>query len=151
MRRDFFMANQVFKANAHLKEKVLVETTARQHRVLVDEPAALGGNDSSMTPVELLLSSLGACQSIVARTYADQFGIQLKDFQVELEGDLDTDGFLNKSDVRPGFSHIRSTYHIDTDASEEKVAEFIQFLEAHCPVGDTIENAVRLSSTFKIK
>lgn len=144
------MAKQVFKANAHLKEKVLVETTARQHQVFVDEPEALGGTDTAMNPVELLLSSLGACQSIVGRTYADQFGIELKDFRVELEGDLDIDGFLNKSDVRPGFSDIRSTFHIETDAPEEKVEEFLKFLEAHCPVGDTIENAVNLSSTYKI-
>lgn len=144
------MAKQVFKANAHLQEKVLVETTARQHRVLVDEPEALGGDDTAMNPVELLLSALGACQSIVARTYADDFGIDLKDFRVELEGDLDTDGFLNKTDARPGYSDIRSTYNIDTDAPEEKVIEFLQFLEKHCPVGDTIENAVRFSSSYKI-
>lgn len=145
------MATQIVKANAHLKEGVLVETTARQHRVLVDEPASLGGTDTAMNPVELLLSALGACQSIVARTYADKFGIDLKDFNVELEGDLDTDGFLGKADVRPGFSNIRSTYTIDTDASEEKVAEFIEYLETHCPVGDTIENAVGFTSAYKIK
>lgn len=144
------MAKQLIKATAHLQEKVLVETTARQHRVLVDEPESLGGTDQSMNPVELLLSALGACQSIVARTYADKFGIELKDFKVELEGDLDTDGFLGKSDVRPGFSNIRSTYYIETDAPEEKVAEFIQFLEEHCPVGDTIENPVNFSSSFKL-
>lgn len=144
------MATQVFKANAHLKEGVLVETTARQHRVFVDEPASLGGKDTAMNPVELLLSALGACQSIVARTYADKFGIDLKDFNVELEGDLDTDGFLGKADVRPGFSNIRSIYTIDTDAPEEKVVEFLEYLETHCPVGDTIENVVGFSSSYKI-
>jgi len=144
------MAKQVIKANAHLQEKVLVEATARQHKVLVDEPAALGGDDTAMNPVELLLSALGACQSIVARTYAKQFDIDLKDFQVELEGDLDTDGFLGKADVRPGYSEIRATYHIDTDAPEEKVEEFIEFLEKHCPVGDTLEHGVNFASQFKV-
>ncbi|MHA6252547.1 OsmC family protein [Oceanobacillus sp. CAU 1775] len=144
------MATQVIKANAHLKERVLVETTARQHRVIVDEPASLGGTDTAMNPVELLLSALGACQSIVARTYAEKFGINLNDFKVELEGDLDTDGFLGKADVRPGFSNIRSTYSIETDAPEEKVVEFLEFLENHCPVGDTIENAVGFSSSYRI-
>lgn len=145
------MAKQIIKANAHLKEQVLVETTARQHRVFVDEPESLGGTDTAMNPVELLLSALGACQSIVARTYAKKFDIDLKDFKVELEGDLDTDGFLGKADVRPGYSEIRAIYHIDTDAPEEKVAEFIQFLEEHCPVGDTIENAVNFSSAYQVK
>jgi uncharacterized OsmC-like protein len=145
------MANQVIKANAHLQEKVLVETTARQHQIFVDEPEALGGDDTAMNPVELLLSALGACQSIVARTYAPKFDIDMQDFNVELEGDLDTDGFLGKSDVRPGYSAIRATYKIETDAPEAKVEEFIQFLEKHCPVGDTLEHGTNFSSTYQIK
>lgn len=50
--------------------------------------------------------------SIVARVYAMKFHVQLDDFWVEVEGDLDTDGFMNKSDVRRGYSEIRYTFHI---------------------------------------
>src|SRR5690606_37433610 len=125
------MAVETFKAKAVLKENVLVETEARGHKVIIDEPKSLGGTDKGMNPVELILSALGACQSIVARTYAKKFDINLDNFWVEAEGDLDTDGFLNKSDVRPGFSDIRYTFHIETDAPEEKVEAFKQFIEAH--------------------
>ncbi|MBP1968553.1 putative OsmC-like protein [Virgibacillus natechei] len=97
-----------------------------------------------MNPVELLLSSLGACQSIVARTYAKKFEIDLQNFWVELEGDIDLDGFLGKSDVRPGFSDIRYTFHLETDAPEEKIQAYKEFIESHCPVGDTIANQVNL-------
>jgi uncharacterized OsmC-like protein len=95
----------------------------------------------------LLLSALGACQSIVARTYAKRFDIDLQNFWVELEGDIDLDGFLAKSDVRPGFLTIRYTFHIETNAPKEKVEEFKMFIEAHCPVGDTIANTVNLVSS----
>lgn len=47
-----------------------------------------------MNPVEALLASLGACQSIVARVYASKFEVELEDFRVDVEGDLDLDGFL---------------------------------------------------------
>ncbi len=145
------MTIQTFKATAQLKEKYLVEATARNHSVLVDEPTSLGGTDEAMNPVELLLSALGACQSIVARTYAKKFDIDLRDFQVQLEGDINLDGFFDKADVRAGYSDIRVTYTIDTDAPAEKVEAFIAFLEAHCPVGDTIENTVHVTSTFHIE
>lgn len=145
------MAIHTFKATATLKEKVLVETESRGHKVMVDEPASLGGTDTAMNPVELLLSALGSCQSIVARTYAEKFDIDLKNFRVELEGDIDLDGFFDKGDVRPGYSEISSTFYIDTDAPKEKVEEFVTFLEEHCPVGDTIQNLVNLSSTTVIK
>ncbi|RKQ30278.1 OsmC family protein [Oceanobacillus halophilus] len=141
------MAITTVRAKTLLKEKVLVETEARGHKVIVDEPENLGGTDKGMNPVELLLSALGACQAIVARTYAEKFDVDLQNFWVELEGDIDLDGFLGKSDVRPGFSEIRYTFHIETSASEEKVEAYKEFIENHCPVGDTIANPVDLASS----
>ncbi|WP_018392503.1 OsmC family protein [Bacillus sp. 37MA] len=140
------MALSTFKAKTVLKENVLVEAEARGHKVIIDEPTNLGGTDKGMNPVELLLSALGACQSIVARTYAKKFGIDLQNFWVELEGDIDIDGFLGKSDVRPGFQSIRYTFHIETTAPEEKIEAYKEYIEAHCPVGDTIANTVNLAS-----
>ncbi|MFK2826807.1 OsmC family protein [Bacillus sp. B190/17] len=140
------MALSTFKAKTVLKENVLVEAETRGHKVIIDEPANLGGTDQGMNPVELLLSALGACQSIVARTYAKKFEIDLQNFWVELEGDIDIDGFLGKSDVRPGFQSIRYTFHIETTAPEEKIKAYKEYIEAHCPVGDTIANTVNLVS-----
>lgn len=135
------------KAKTTLKENVLVEAEARGHKIIIDEPANLGGTDKGMNPVEVLLSALGACQSIVARIYAEKFEIDLQNFWVDIEGDIDTDGFLGKSDVRPGFESIRYTFHIETTASEEKVEAYKEYIEAHCPVGDTIANTVNLVSS----
>lgn len=140
------MAITTIKAKTFLKEQVEVVAEARQHKVTIDEPENLGGTDKGMNPVELLLSALGGCQAIVARTYAEKFDVELKNFWVELEGDIDLDGFFGKSDVRPGFQTIRSTFHIESDSDEEKLEAYKQHIEAHCPVGDTIANAVDLVS-----
>lgn len=138
------MAVQTFKANAHLQDGVKVKATSRHFELTIDEPKSLGGTDTGMNPVEALLVSLGACQSIVARVYAPKFDVILEDFQVDVEGDIDLDGFFDKSDVRPGYSEIRYTFRIKTDSPKEKVEEFVQFLESKCPVGDSIANGVTL-------
>lgn len=138
------MPKALFKASAELQDGVKVLAKSRNFEVKIDEPKSLGGTDTGMNPVELLLCSLGACQSIVARVYAQKFNIDLKGFRVELTGELDTDGFMNKSDVRPGYSKIKYDIHVDTDAPREKVEEFIAFVEKTCPVGDTIGNAAEL-------
>ncbi|MGE6226760.1 OsmC family protein [Paenibacillus chitinolyticus] len=138
------MPTTTFKASAHLQEGVVVKVSSRNFEFTIDEPKSLGGTDTGMNPVEALLGSLGACQSIVARVYAKKFDINLEDFRVEVEGDLDLDGFFKKSDVRPGYSDIRYTFYIKTDAPRERVEEFIQFLEETCPVGDSIANVVNL-------
>jgi len=138
------MPVETFKATAHLQKGMVVKASSRNFEMMIDEPRSLGGTDTAMNPVEAVLCALGACQSIVARAYSRKFNVTLEDFWVEVEGDLDTDGFMNKSDVRRGYSEIRYTFHIKTDASREQVEEFIQFLERTCPVGDTIANPVQL-------
>lgn len=137
-------AVQTFRATAHLQDGVKVKTTSRQFELTIDEPQSLGGTDTGMNPVEALLVSLGACQSIVARVYAPKFGVKLDDFRVEVEGDIDLDGFFDKSDVRPGYSDIRYTFYITTESPKESVEELVRFLERKCPIGDTIANPVNL-------
>ncbi|WP_028562787.1 OsmC family protein [Paenibacillus pinihumi] len=138
------MAVNTFKASAHLQEGVKVKATSRHFELTIDEPKSLGGTDTGMNPVEALLASLGACQSIVARVYAPKFDIKLDDFQVDVEGDIDLDGFFDRAPVRAGYSDIRYTFRIKTDAPRERVEEFVRFLESKCPVGDTLENGARL-------
>ena len=116
-----------------------VENRAGKFRVLMDEPEALRGTDTGMNPVEMLLCCLGACQCIVARLFARARKVQVQEFRVELEGDLDPDGFLRGKDgVRAGLHEIRYTVHIKTDADEEKVREFVEFVKSRCPVNDSL-------------
>lgn len=138
------MAITTFEATAHLQEGVKVKARSRHFEINIDEPKSLGGTDTAMNPVEALLCSLGACQSIVARVYAPQFEVNLEGFWVETSGDIDLDGFFNKSEVRRGFSEIRYTFHIKTDAPKENVKAFIEFLEQQCPVGDSLASPVSL-------
>ncbi|WP_422659989.1 OsmC family protein [Paenibacillus sp. EC2-1] len=138
------MPVETFRATAHLQQGMVVKAKSRSFEITIDEPTSLGGTDEGMNPVELVLCALGACQSIVARVYSRKFDVNLEDFWVEVEGELDTDGFMNKSDVRRGYSDIRYNIHIKTDAPKERVEEFVAFIERTCPVGDTIENPVKL-------
>ena len=139
--KGVFSMPTLFKATAHLQEGVQVIAKSRGFEITIDEPKNLGGTDTGMNPVELVLSALGACQAIVARVYARKFKIDFTDLWIEVTGELDTDGFLHKSDVRPGYSNIKYDFHIETDAPREKVEEFVRFVEKTCPVGDTIVNA----------
>ena len=46
-----------------------IETIARGHRILTDQPSTEGGDDAGMTPPELMLSALGACAMHYAAEY----------------------------------------------------------------------------------
>ncbi|MDI6601050.1 MAG: OsmC family protein [Thermoanaerobacteraceae bacterium] len=145
------MAIETFKAvSRKLPEGLAVESEVRGFKIILDEPKELGGTDKGMNPVEALLCAFGSCQSIVAAAFAKAKGINLQGFWVELEGDIDLDGFMGKADVRPGFQEIRFKMHIKTDSPKEKVEEFVKFIEKTCPVGDSIANEVKLVLTDTI-
>ncbi|MCK9537259.1 MAG: OsmC family protein [Bacilli bacterium] len=121
-----------------------VETTARNFKFILDEPTELGGSNTGMNPVEALLCALGACQTIVAFAFAKKHKINLDGFKVKLEGDLDPDGFLGLADVRKGFQEIRFEMHFKTDASQQEIEKYADFIEATCPVGDCLNYGVKL-------
>jgi len=134
-----------FKAKAtKLADGMQVDTQSRSFKILLDEPAELGGTDKAMNPVEALLSALGGCQAIVAAAFAEAHDVKFENFYVDLEGDIDLDGFMGLSDVRKGFSEIRFQMHFKSDEPQEKLEKFAEFIEATCPVGDSIANGVKL-------
>lgn len=134
-----------FKATAKkLPEGLQVATESRGFKIMMDEPKDLGGTDVAMNPVEALLCALGACQSIVVAAFARAQRFEYEEFHVELEGDLDPDGFMGKADVRNGFQEIRFTMHFKTNESQEKAEAFADFVERTCPVGDCLSNGVKL-------
>lgn len=134
-----------FKATAtKLPNGLQVDTNSRGFKILMDEPEDLGGTNAAMNPVEALLCALGACQTIVASAFASAHDVVFEEFHVELEGDLDPDGFMGLSDVRKGFQEIRFVMHFKTQEPQEKIEKFAQFIEETCPVGDCLANGVKL-------
>ena len=50
-------------------DRVKFAIQSRSHTILCDQPAENGGEDSGMTPPELLLASLGSCAAFYAAQY----------------------------------------------------------------------------------
>lgn len=137
------MAVVTFKATSKLVSGLQVDNRVRDFTIRMDEPTNLGGTDTGMNPVEALLASLGSCITIVAAAFAKAHKIDLQDFWVELEGDLDPDGFLKgKPGVRNGFQEVRLTPHIKSSSSPEDIEKYMTFVKSRCPVSDVMINGV---------
>ena len=107
--------------------------TVRGHEVTVGQTAPLG-DDEGPSPVELVLGALGSCQEVVIGVHARLLGIPVSSVRVEVSGDLDPRGFFGAADVPVGFSEVRYTVHIESDADADKLAELISRAERLCPV-----------------
>ncbi|MGH9031990.1 MAG: bifunctional alpha/beta hydrolase/OsmC family protein [Acidimicrobiia bacterium] len=66
--------------------KVAQEIRAGRHTVIADEPVPVG-DDTGLTPYDLLLASLGACTAMTLQLYAERKGWPLERVSVELSYD----------------------------------------------------------------
>ena len=115
-----------------------------------DEPYVLAGTDKAANPVEHLLNALAACVTTSMVYHAAVQGIEIKELESELEGDLDLRGFLGISDsVRKGYQNIRVNFKIKTDegADLEKLKELTTF----SPVFDVVTNGTKVNINIERK
>jgi putative redox protein len=66
------------------------ETQVREHVVVTDEPAGLGGHDTAPTPYELLAAALAGCVVTTIRMYARRKGWDVGELSVVATFDGDT-------------------------------------------------------------
>jgi uncharacterized OsmC-like protein len=146
---DAANAQAVFSAQGTLVGITEVDIRTGTHTFKVDEPPALGGADAAANPVQYALASLGSCQAVTYRFWAEQLGIPFDSLTVRLEGDLDIRGFFGFDDtVRPGFTAIRVDVRVSGPESAERYAELAAAVDAHCPVLDLFTNSVPVTRTI---
>lgn len=124
--------------------------TAGKHEFVVDEPAALAGDDEAASPVEVALGALISCQIVVFRLYAHALGIPFDEIDVTAEGDLDAARLFGLDPaVRPGFTAVRLTVTLTGPETEERYQELRDVVDAHCPVLDLFANATPVVTTVR--
>ena len=139
------MYEKTYKVSGKMVGDLGVEVTARGHKIKVDEPIEGGGEDTGMNPVEMLLGSIAACQTISTSIYAESMGIKIDEMSIEVEGDMDSAGFMGYAKFRPGYTNIRSHIKIKSDADPAMVQQLIDLVEIRCPVEDSVKNGVEIA------
>ena len=140
---DTANAQAVFAAQGTLVGVTEVDVQTGAHTFKVDEPSVLGGADAAANPVQYALASLGSCQAITYRFWAEQLGIAFDTLTVRVEGDLDLRGFFGVDDtVRPGFSAVRIEVTVTGPESPGRYQELAEVVDGHCPVLDLFQNPV---------
>ena len=124
-----------------------VKASCRGFEITFDEPCEMGGTNTGMNPVEGLLCSFAACQTIATLIFAGAQNIPLEGVRIEAEGDLDPDGFMGANpDVRNGLQEVRFTVHVKCE-DEEAAKKLADLAEKQCPVSDCLKNPVPVIRT----
>jgi uncharacterized OsmC-like protein len=103
---------------------------------------ATGGDGLSACSGDMLLEALVACAGVTLGAVETALGIELRGGTVSAEGDLDFRGTLGVAkDANVGFRAIRLAFALDTDASEEQLANLLRLTERYCVVYQTLRQA----------
>jgi putative redox protein len=128
---------------AHLQQEI----TTGAHRLVADEPVAVGGDDSGPNPYDLLLASLGACTSMTLRLYAERKALPLDRVTVRLRH-----GRIHAADCETCETKEGMIDHIDRAITLEgalDAAQRARLLEIadKCPVHRTLTSEVDIRTT----
>ncbi len=106
---------------------------------------ATGGDGSQVCSGDMLLEALAACAGVTLRAVATAFGVDIRDGKVVAEGDLDFRGTLGVDrDAPVGFTEIRLSFEIDSDADKATLDKILSVTERYCVVLQTITSAPRI-------
>ncbi len=112
---------------------------------------ATGGDGTLLCSGDMLLEALVACAGVTLRAVATSLDVPLRGGAVRAEGDLDFRGTLSVAKDAPvGFTAIRVTFDLDTDATPEQLDTLLRLTERYCVVLQTIATAPALTVTRSV-
>jgi uncharacterized OsmC-like protein len=111
---------------------------------------ATGGDGLLACSGDMLLQALVACAGVTLRAVATSTGVPVRGGSVRAEGDLNFCGTLGVDrDAAVGFTDIRLTFDLDTDATSEQIATLRKLTERYCVVYQTLAGGIAPQTEFR--
>jgi putative redox protein len=115
---------------------------AGRHRLIADEPVAVGGLDSGLSPYDLVLAGLGACTSMTLRLYAERKALPLDRVTVRLAHSRIHAADCENCETKEGMlDRIDRTVTLAGDLNEEQRMRLLEIADK-CPVHRTLTSEI---------
>lgn len=119
--------------------------TTGPHRMIADEPIAVGGQDSGPGPYDLLLAGLGACTSMTMRMYADRKSLPLDRVTVTLTHSKIHANDCAECETRDGMlDQIDRVISIEGSTLDTEQRQRLMEIADKCPVHRTLKSEIRI-------
>ena len=138
-----------------LKEGFRTQITAGKNTIVADEPEGAGGQDSGLSPYELLLSALGACTAMTLKLYIERKKLPITDVEVLLTFDRihidDCESCVKEERLgAQEVQHISRLIYVTGDVTEEQ-KERLLYIAGRCPVHVTLHSDPHVEDALMVR
>ncbi|MEW6116171.1 MAG: OsmC family protein [Nitrospirota bacterium] len=116
-----------------------------KHAIVMDADPEVGGADTGMRPMELLLIGLGGCSGMDVASILQKKRQQIADIEINVKG--------NKAETYPKkYTDIEIEFIVKgKEVSEEAVKKAVEAsMEKYCSVKATLEGTAKITWSYKI-
>jgi putative redox protein len=111
---------------------MLFETAMGNHKLLVDVPEGMGGQDRGPQPPQLFIASIGSCVAALIAEYCVNHDINAADMRVDVSFDKESNPTrLTNIKVKVFMPHA--------NCDDKRREEALKRVAKHCPVHQTID------------
>ncbi len=126
------------RADAKLVGNQRQEVKIKEHTLVCDEPANLGGTDQGPNPLEFFMSAVGFCENVTFARYAALGGLELDALETSVRGHWDRRGQGTWEGIEPAFKDFFVETHITSTEPIDKIREIAKIVHKRCPMHASI-------------
>jgi uncharacterized OsmC-like protein/alpha/beta superfamily hydrolase len=127
----------------------LTEIKADGHRLVADEPIAMGGTNKGPTPYDYVIAGLGACTAMTLRMYADRKKWPLRSVTVRLNHQKIHASDCQSCETQAGqVDQIEREIELSGPLDDQQKERLMQIAD-RCPVHRTLHSEVIINSKLK--
>lgn len=109
--------------------------TAREHEVVADEPASVGGSDAGMMPTELMFAALSSCFCLAVAHVAAKREIALPGLRVRVDAER----------IGRELRYGRVRVEVAAVAGEHDLAALVERAKPFCWVSNMLANDIEVT------
>ena len=123
-------------SKTRIKNGLTCEIQEGNWKFFADMPESVGGNAMGPTPGVYGRAALGSCLAIGYMLQAAKMGIAIDLLEVEVQADYDDGALLGTVHTDPGYSEVRYTVSIESDATQDDIMKLLDEADKHSPYLD---------------
>lgn len=138
-------------STTRIVDGIACEIEEGRWKLVTDLSEKGGGTGTGPDPGVLGRAALGSCLAMGVKMFAVFRGVDVKGVEVEVQADFDVAAQYGMGDCPPGYTEVRYTISVESDAPEADVMRIVEEAEHNSPWVDVYGRAQKLVRSVTLR